>query len=143
MNTDDREFDKYDHLPLRTWLKERRASEGVIEFFEFLAALEQITEKWHDHSASENLYVRKMHYQEKGMAGYSFWPRGGYEILFEQLEEVIRAHGGEVRTETEATEVLIEDGKVLGVVARPSNRDVINECGKTSHPSSGDITMWN
>jgi hypothetical protein len=72
ISTDYHEFDKYGHIPLRIWLTERNADRGVIDYFEFLATLEQITDRWYDHSASENLYVRKMHYQEKGVAGYSF-----------------------------------------------------------------------
>ena len=72
ISTDYHEFDKYDHIPLRIWLTERNADRGVIDYFEFLATLEQITDPWYDHSAGENLYVRKMHYQEKGVAGYSF-----------------------------------------------------------------------
>ncbi|UCE72914.1 MAG: NAD(P)/FAD-dependent oxidoreductase [Methanomassiliicoccales archaeon] len=127
VSSDYSEFDGYDHLPLRAWLLERNADQGTIDFFEFLAALEQITDQWFDHSASENLYVRKMHYEEKGMAGYSFWPKGGYENLFNQLKEAIEENSGEVRTETEVSQVLVEDGKVLGVVARPAKRDVVNE----------------
>jgi phytoene dehydrogenase-like protein len=125
--TDFSEFDGYDHLPLRTWLKERNAEQGVIDFFEFLAALEQITDQWFDHSASENLYARKMHYEEKGMAGYSFWPKGGYAHLINQLREAIEENGGVVRTATGVSRVLIEDQKVYGVTADPVHRDMPNE----------------
>jgi len=44
--TDYSEFDEYDHIPLRTWLQERNADQGVIDYFEFLAALEQITDQF-------------------------------------------------------------------------------------------------
>jgi len=125
--TDYSEFDKYDHLPLRTWLLERKASQGVIDLFEFVAMLEQLTDEWYDHSASENLYVRKMHYQEKGMAGYSFWPKGGYEKLFQELKEVITQHAGVVRTETQVSRILIDKGKVEGVLAQPCRQDLPNE----------------
>jgi len=127
ISTDYREFDLYDHLPLRTWMKERGATKEVIDYFEFLAALEQITDRWYDHSASENLYVRKMHYEEKGMAGYSFWPKGGYEQLFNQLKDVIEENNGEIKTGAEVSQVLIEDGRVEGVISRPTRKDLMNE----------------
>ena len=34
----------------------------MIDLFEFISVLECMTEDWWDHSASDNLYVRKMHY---------------------------------------------------------------------------------
>ena len=59
--------------------------QGVIDLWEFLAVLECMTDEWYDHSASDNLYVRKMHYAEKRMAGYSFWPGQGWDGLFQDL----------------------------------------------------------
>ena len=125
--TDYGEFDSFDHLPLRTWMKERGATKEIIDYFEFLAALEQITDKWYDHSASENLYVRKMHYEEKGLAGYSFWPKGGYAPLFKQLKDAIEENKGEVITGTVVNQVLIENGRVEGVIAVPAQKDLFNE----------------
>jgi len=127
VSSDYSEFDRYDHIPLRVWLQERKADLPIIQYFEFLAALEQITDKWFDHSASENLYVRKMHYQEKGIAGYSFWPKGGYSHLLDQLRDAIEENGGIVRTGVEVSQVLIEKQKVCGVLANTVNRDLINE----------------
>ena len=46
--------------------------------------LEQITlEPW-EHSASENLFIRKLHYERKRTAGYSFWPMGGWDAALER-----------------------------------------------------------
>jgi len=125
--TDFSEFDKYDHLPLRTWLKERNATEGVIALFEFEAMLEQLTDEWWDHSASENLYVRKMHYEEKRMAGYSYWPEGGYDQMLDQLRDAIVENKGEIRMETEVSQVKIENHEVQGVYAHPTGWDVYSE----------------
>ena len=57
----------------------------MIDLWEFLVVLECMTDDWYDHSASDNLYVRKMHYSEKRMAGYSFWPEQGWDGLFQDL----------------------------------------------------------
>ena len=71
--------------------------QGVIDLWEFLAVLECLTDEWWDHSASDNLYVRKMHYAEKRMAGYSFWPEQGWDGLFQDLADAVTENGGEVR----------------------------------------------
>ena len=40
-----------------------RCDEGVYLVWEAISVLEQITAKWWEHSASENLYARKLHYE--------------------------------------------------------------------------------
>ena len=57
--------------------------------------LECMTDNWYDHSASDNLYVRKMHYSETRMAGYSFWPQQGWDGLFQDLHDAVIEHGGQ------------------------------------------------
>ena len=71
------EFDRWDDRTLRDWMLQHTSNEGLIALWEFITVLEAITEEWWDHSASDNLYMRKMHYQEKRIAGYSFWPGQG------------------------------------------------------------------
>ena len=53
--------------------------------------LEQITIQPWEHSASENLFIRKLHYERRRTAGYSFWPMGGWTQLW------ARAGGGDPR----------------------------------------------
>jgi len=72
------ELDRWDDRPLREWLRQHTRDQGVIDLWELLAVLECMAEQWYDHSASENLYVRKMHYEEARIAGYSFWPGQGW-----------------------------------------------------------------
>ena len=64
-------------------MAQHTSDEGVYLVWEAISILEQITDKWYDHSASENLYVRKLHYERKRTAGYSFWPMGGWEQAVE------------------------------------------------------------
>ena len=89
--------------------------EGVIALWEFITVLEAITENWWDHSASDNLYMRKMHYSEKGIGGYSFWPGQGWDGMFNDLRDAVVENGGEVRLNTRASRVVIENGRVLGL----------------------------
>jgi phytoene dehydrogenase-like protein len=114
-DTDWKEFDRWDDKPLRSWLAQYTSSEGVFALFEYVACAECLTEKWYDHSASDNLYVRKMHYMHKRMAGYSCWPVGGWDGMFRQLADGLTRHGGELWMETTAKRVIVENGRVKGV----------------------------
>jgi phytoene dehydrogenase-like protein len=109
------EFDRWDDRSLREWLLQHTTDQGVIDLFEYLALLECLTDRWYDHAASDNLYVRKMHYAEKRMAGYSFWPEQGWDGLFRDLADALAEHGGELRLGTGAERVVIENGAVKGV----------------------------
>jgi phytoene dehydrogenase-like protein len=121
------EFDKYDHLPLRAWLEKHTKSEGVIALFEYVAMAECLTENWWDHSASDNLYVRKMHYMHKRIAGYSCWPVGGWHGMFQQLADGLKRHGGEVMMETTVQRVIIENRRVKGVMIERGERAMATE----------------
>ncbi|MBP2367267.1 phytoene desaturase family protein [Pseudonocardia parietis] len=116
--TDYADLDKLDHLPLREWMAQYTSDEGVYTVWEAISILEQITDKWYDHSASENLYVRKMHYERKRTAGYSFWPMGGWEKLWKEMAAAFTARGGELLLSTTVRRVLVDDGAVTGVELR-------------------------
>jgi phytoene dehydrogenase-like protein len=120
METPYEDLDGWDDRTLREWMLQHTRDEGVIALWEFITVLEAITENWWDHSASDNLYMRKMHYSEKRIGGYSFWPGQGWDGMFGDLRDALVEHGGEIRLSTKASRVVIEDGKVLGLaVAQP------------------------
>ena len=78
-----------------------------------------MTEDWWDHSASDNLFVRKMHYEEKRSAAYSFWPEQGWDGMFQDLADAVTENGGEIRLGESVARVVIENHEVKGVtVAR-------------------------
>jgi phytoene dehydrogenase-like protein len=116
MDTPYEDLDRWDDRPLREWMLQHTSDQGVIDLWEFLSVLECMTDNWYDHSASDNLYVRKMHYSEARMAGYSFWPQQGWDGLFQDLHDAVVEHGGEVLMGTPAETVVIEDGVVKGVM---------------------------
>jgi phytoene dehydrogenase-like protein len=109
------DFDAWDDRTLREWMLQYTKHEGVIALWEFITVLEAITENWWDHSASDNLYMRKMHYSEKGVGGYSFWPGQGWDGMFQDLHDAVAENGGEVRLGTRASRVVIENGAVVGL----------------------------
>jgi hypothetical protein len=118
METPYEDLDKLDHLSLREWMAQHTSEEGVYLVWEAISILEQITDKWYDHSASENLYVRKMHYERKRTAGYSFWPMGGWEKLWKDMAARFEQLGGTLLCPERVERVLVRDGRVTGVELR-------------------------
>lgn len=120
------ELEEWDDRPLREWMLQYTDSQGVIDLFEYLAVLECLTDEWWDHSASDNLWVRKMHYEEARMAAYSCWPGQGWDGMWQDLSDAITEKGGEVRLGQPAKRVVIEDGVVKGVML-PHDANVPND----------------
>ena len=91
------------------------SDEGVYLVWEAISVLEQITAQPWEHSASENLYVRKLHYTKKRTAGYSFYPIGGWTVLWNAMGDAIRGLGGTILQPATVRRVLVEDAEVRGV----------------------------
>jgi phytoene dehydrogenase-like protein len=127
METPFEELEKWDDRSLREWMLQHTSDQGVIDLWEFVAVLECLTDEWYDHSASDNLYVRKMHYAEKQTAGYSFWPEQGWDGLFQDLADALTENGGELRLGTSVERVVIENGEVKGIEIARQPRILPNE----------------
>jgi phytoene dehydrogenase-like protein len=115
VNTPWEELDQWDDRSLREWLQQHTNDQGVIDLFEYLAVLECLTDEHWDHSASDNLFVRKMHYMERRMAAYSCWPVGGWDKMWQDLADACRENGGEIRMNAGVTRVVIENREIKGV----------------------------
>lgn len=109
------EFDTLDHLSLREWMSRYTSDDGVFLVWEAISMLEQITSQWWEHSASENLYVRKLHYSLKRTAGYSFYPLGGWVRLWNAMGDAFKRLGGDLVMPASVSRVLVERGEVKGV----------------------------
>ena len=119
MQMDYSELDNLDHLSLREWMGKFTDKEGVFLVWEAISVLEQITTKWWEHSASENLYARKLHYSTKRTAGYSFWPMGGWDKLWHEMADAFTDLGGELRYNADVAQVIVERGAITGVMLKP------------------------
>lgn len=109
------ELDRWDHAALREWMRQHTSDEGVFLVWEAISMLEQITSRPHEHSASENLYVRKLHYTLRRTAGYSFYPLGGWIGLWEAMGDALRRLGAQVLQPATVARVLVERGEARGV----------------------------
>ena len=121
------ELDNWDDRCLREWIHQYTDDQGVVDLFEFISVLECMTDNWYDHSASDNLYVRKMHFQERGTAAYSCWPGQGWDGMWADLSDAITARGGELRLGTSVQRVVIEDAEVKGVAIGREPKILPNE----------------
>ena len=127
LDTPYEELEKWDDRSLREWIHQYTDDQGVIDLFEFISVLECMTEHWWDHSASDNLFVRKMHYTEKRSAAYSFWPEQGWDGLFQDLADAVAENGGEVRLGESVHKVVIENHEVKGVAVARKPRILPND----------------
>jgi phytoene dehydrogenase-like protein len=112
------DFEAWDHASLREWMSQYTSDEGVYQVWEAISVLEQITFQPWEHSASENLFTRKLHYDKKRTAGYSFWPMGGWEKLWREVAAAFTGLGGELLQPEAVEEVLVENRQVTGVRLR-------------------------
>jgi phytoene dehydrogenase-like protein len=112
------ELDTLDHLSLREWMSKYSSDEGVYQVWEAISVLEQITFNWWEHSASENLFARKLHYERKRTAGYSFWPMGGWESLWNRVAAAFEGLGGTLLMPETVERVEVVEGAVKGVWLR-------------------------
>lgn len=121
------ELEEWDDRPLRDWIHQYTTDQGVVDLFEFLAVLECLTDEWYDHSASDNLWVRKMHYEEKKSAAYSCWPGQGWDGMWRDLSDAITEHGGHVFLGRGVERVVIENGETKGVMISREPKVIPNE----------------
>ncbi|MEV0067500.1 FAD-dependent oxidoreductase [Amycolatopsis sp. NPDC050768] len=112
------ELENWNHASLREWMAQYTSDEGVYTVWEAISVLEQITLRPWEHSASENLYTRKLHYSTRRTAGYSFWPMGGWDALWHNMMAAFEAHGGELRLSAPVRRVDVRDSAVRGVTLR-------------------------
>ena len=127
LDTPYEELEKWDDRSLREWIHQYTDDQGVVDLFEFISVLECMTEHWWDHSASDNLFVRKMHYEEKRSAAYSFWPEQGWDGLFQDLADAVTENGGEIRLGESVHKVVIENHEVKGVAVARKPRILPND----------------
>lgn len=141
------ELDRWDARSQREWLLQHTSDQGVIDLFEFITVLECMTEEWYDHSASDNLWNRKLHFEEKRTAAYSFWPGQGWDGIFQDLKDAVEEHGGEVRLSTPVSRVIIEDGEVKGVALPRSDavlpNEIFHEDVITADAVISTLPVWN
>ncbi|MTD13425.1 FAD-dependent oxidoreductase [Nakamurella sp. YIM 132087] len=136
------EIDNLDHLSLREWMSRYTDEEGAFLVWEAISVLEQITTKHWEHSASENLYARKLHYSLKRTAGYSFWPMGGWNKVWDEMVAAYSGLGGQIRLGAKVDKVVVENRQVRGVLLKPEKGHSRGEFIPADHVVNS-VPVWN
>ena len=109
------ELEHWDHASLREWMRQYTTDEGVFLVWEAISVLEQITAQPWEHSASENLYVRKLHYDTQAHRRLLVLADGRLGGALERDGRAFRGLGGELLPAARPSErVVVEDGEVRG-----------------------------
>ncbi len=109
------DIDGLDDVSLRDWVEGITENEEVHDFFSYLGMMTTTLTDWDEMAASEVIYEMKKNLDVKGTLLTAGFPKGGSINLVKPMAEVVREKGGMVLTGTGVDEVVIEDGKVIGV----------------------------
>jgi prolycopene isomerase len=111
----DGEIEAWDNRSLEEWLTENVPQPAVRELFTDLGMIMTTIPRAIDMAAGEVLYIARDNLRKTRQALCASYPIDGMEGITRGLAEVIRESGGEIRVNCDVQEVLIENGKALGV----------------------------
>lgn len=123
------EIERLDDVSVERFVTERTNDPGVIDFFRYLGWLFGGTLPVpHDYSAGMLFYSVKKQLENLGsFPSQSYWVKGGSGAIAGPLAEAIEERGGEIRTNTAVSHILVEDGRVRGVEVEEGERRVPTE----------------
>ena len=123
------EIEALNDVSTEAWVQQQTDDQNVIDFFRYLGWLFGGTlPKPTDYSAGSLFYSVKKQIEAMGhMPGGSYWVKGGSGSIAPGLIEAIEENGGEIRTNTSVSRVIIEDGQARGVEVDVGQRVVPTE----------------
>jgi len=123
------EIEELDNISVEQFVQDRTDDQGVIDFLRYLGWLfgGTMTEP-RDYSAGMLFYsVKKQLDTLKRFPQQSYWVKGGSGAIARPLVEAIEERGGEIRTNTAVSHIVIENGRVRGVEVETGTRRVPTE----------------
>ena len=123
------EIEQINDISIEQFVTERTEDADVIDFFRYLGWLFGGTLPVpHDYSAGSLFYSVKKQLETLGRYPYqSYWVKGGSGAIAGPLVEAIEEKGGEIRTNTSVSRIVIENGRVRGVAVDAGQRRVPTE----------------
>lgn len=112
---DDDEIEDWDIRSWDEWLKENVKSEPIRELFIDFGMIMTTISDPKEMAAGEILYIARENLRKKHQLLTSSYPIGGMKALVNPLKDVIEESGGEIRLNRPVEEVLIRNGKAIGV----------------------------
>jgi len=108
-------IDALDDISIKSWLNQRTDRKVVQDLFRMIGWWYGIADT-KDLAASEILYEIKRSLEKRHTLATGNQVVGGFKALIQPLKRAILKRGGEVRTESEVNEVVIDKGEVKGVL---------------------------
>jgi hypothetical protein len=123
------EIEAINDVSIEQFVTERTDDQGVIDFFRYLGWLFGGTLPVpHDYSAGSLFYSVKKQVETLGTyPSQSYWVKGGSGAIAGPLVEAIEEGGGEIRTNSAVSHIVIKDGHVRGVEVEKGTRHVPTE----------------
>jgi glycine/D-amino acid oxidase-like deaminating enzyme len=123
------ELESIENVSVERFVTERTEDQGVIDFFRYLGWLFGGTRAIpDDFSAGTLFYSVKKQFDNLGrFPSQSYWAKGGSGAFAGPLAEAIEERGGEIRTDSRVSRILIENRRVRGVAVDQGTRRVPTE----------------
>jgi glycine/D-amino acid oxidase-like deaminating enzyme len=120
------EVEALDDISIEKYVTDTTDNQDVIDFFRYLGWLFGGTRPIPtDYSAGSLFYSIKKQVEANGhMPTQSYWAKGGSGAIATGLIEAINENGGDIRTGTNVSRVVIEEGRVKGVEIEEGERVV-------------------
>ena len=127
------QIEQLNDVPTEQFVQERTDDQGVIDFFRYLGWLFGGTlAEPRDYSAGSLFYSVKQQLVANGaMPSRGYWARGGSGAIAGPLVEAIEENGGEIRTDTAVSRILIERRRAVGVEIEAGERRTSTEMPET------------
>ncbi len=110
------ELEEYEDIPLDEWARDRMNNEGMHAWLAIMGMLWCPSDRYENVSAGDLLLRLKEVMERRKLQGSTGFALGGTGGLYKPLAEYILENGGEIRTGTLVSEIVIEDGKACGVL---------------------------
>ncbi|MCX5852897.1 MAG: FAD-dependent oxidoreductase [Deltaproteobacteria bacterium] len=111
----DHEIEAWDNRSLEEWLAEHVEQPPVRELFTDLGMIMTTIPRAIDMAAGEVLYIARDNLLKTQQVLQASFPLDGMEGVTRGLAEVVRDAGGEIRLNCDVQEVVIKDGRAIGV----------------------------
>lgn len=120
------QVEELDDISIEKYVTDETDNQDVIDFFRYLGWLFGGTRPAAtDYSAGSLFYSIKKQIEANGqMPSQSYWAKGGSGAIATGLIEAINENGGEIRTGTNVSRVVIEEARVKGVEIEEGERVV-------------------
>lgn len=120
------EIEAWDNRSFEEWLLENVPQLSIRGLFSDLGMIMTTIPDAGDMAAGEVLYIARENLQKTRQVLQASYPLEGTEGLTRGLVEVIKEHSGEIKTNCQVQEVVIQDNNALGVRV-PSQKHIYQE----------------